>query len=246
MIAPRLRGSVTPSSATISGVSPASQRVSSRSSGCAYSYGGIWSATPWWTRAAGDPVELGPRRPRARDAAARRRACNASRIRSSARCPRRRRARSPGRRPRSASTTALRPATHSDAGAAACGRGAVAAAVRWRARCAPSPACARRVFGPVLRPSASGPCPRDRGATAAAGAGRGLPLPALPDRRPCAGCCLASVPSPVVIGAASVQRGPAACPRSRRRRALSRSRIASAAAKSLRSAGLPAAARAAR
>ncbi len=48
-MAPRLRGSVTLSSAMISGTSAASRARSTRSSGWAYSYGGSWSARPWWT-----------------------------------------------------------------------------------------------------------------------------------------------------------------------------------------------------
>src|SRR5690606_13921967 len=47
--APRLRGSVTESSATMSGGSPASAAASSRSSTSLYSYGGTSSATPWCT-----------------------------------------------------------------------------------------------------------------------------------------------------------------------------------------------------
>ena len=46
--APRLRGSVTPSSATMSGFVRWSDAASSRSSGSAYTYGGTWMATPWW------------------------------------------------------------------------------------------------------------------------------------------------------------------------------------------------------
>src|SRR6478609_8083367 len=49
MIAPRLRGSVTPSRATRSGVWPVSTICSRRSCGWAYSYGGTLSATPWCT-----------------------------------------------------------------------------------------------------------------------------------------------------------------------------------------------------
>jgi len=43
--APRLRGSVMPSSATTSGAEPTAR--STRSSGCAYWYGLIRSARPW-------------------------------------------------------------------------------------------------------------------------------------------------------------------------------------------------------
>ena len=49
MTAPRLRGSVTWSSTTISGGSPISGARSRRSSGWAYSYAGIRAASPWWT-----------------------------------------------------------------------------------------------------------------------------------------------------------------------------------------------------
>ena len=49
MIAPRLRGSVMPSSAMNSGTWPREMTVSSSSIGCAYSYGGTLSATPWCT-----------------------------------------------------------------------------------------------------------------------------------------------------------------------------------------------------
>ena len=44
--APRFRGSVTPSSTTRKGGSRASAARSSRSSGCAYTYGGTWSTNP--------------------------------------------------------------------------------------------------------------------------------------------------------------------------------------------------------
>ena len=47
-IAPRLRGSVTPSTATSSGACPESAAIRSRSSGWAYSYGGTCRARPWW------------------------------------------------------------------------------------------------------------------------------------------------------------------------------------------------------
>ena len=47
--APRLRGSVTESRATMSGGSPCSAARSSRSSGWAYSYAGILAASPWCT-----------------------------------------------------------------------------------------------------------------------------------------------------------------------------------------------------
>ena len=57
--APRLRGSVTPSSATISAGRSVSAAASSRSSSSAYAYGGTWMATPWCTDAVGEPVELG-------------------------------------------------------------------------------------------------------------------------------------------------------------------------------------------
>ena len=49
MIAPRLRGSVMPSSATNSGMPGASSRGRRRSLGCAYSYGGTCRARPWCT-----------------------------------------------------------------------------------------------------------------------------------------------------------------------------------------------------
>ncbi len=49
MIAPRLRGSVTPSSATSSGVWPRSTARETRSIGCAYSYAGTEMAMPWLT-----------------------------------------------------------------------------------------------------------------------------------------------------------------------------------------------------
>ena len=49
MIAPRLRGSVTPSSATSNGTCPREITLSSSSSGCVYSYGGTLSASPWCT-----------------------------------------------------------------------------------------------------------------------------------------------------------------------------------------------------
>ena len=47
--APRLRGSVTESSATISGCSPLAAAASRRSSAWAYSYDGMRAARPWWT-----------------------------------------------------------------------------------------------------------------------------------------------------------------------------------------------------
>lgn len=47
MIAPRLRGSVIPSSATTRGMP--GDCGSTTSDGCAYSYGGTWIARPWWT-----------------------------------------------------------------------------------------------------------------------------------------------------------------------------------------------------
>jgi hypothetical protein len=49
MIAPRLRGSVMPSSAPKSGFWRRLIEPSSRSTGCAYSYGGTLRATPWCT-----------------------------------------------------------------------------------------------------------------------------------------------------------------------------------------------------
>src|SRR5690606_8328322 len=49
MTAPRLRGSVTPSSAMISGGSPESRAAATRSSGCAYWNGGTWRPSPWCT-----------------------------------------------------------------------------------------------------------------------------------------------------------------------------------------------------
>jgi len=52
MIAPRLRGSVMPSSATKSGFCWRLTDSSRRSMGCAYSYGGTLSATPWCTESA--------------------------------------------------------------------------------------------------------------------------------------------------------------------------------------------------
>ncbi len=48
--APRLRGSVTPSSATTNGAAPARRAAASTASRSAYSYGGTCIATPWWAR----------------------------------------------------------------------------------------------------------------------------------------------------------------------------------------------------
>src|SRR5699024_1177580 len=111
-IAPRFRGSVMPSSATSSGGSKRSAAMRISSSISAYSYGGIVSATPWWTawsvirsRSVREASATG--RPRA---AARR---MISRIRSSVSTRTITVSWVAGTSSRSASSTALRPATWS-------------------------------------------------------------------------------------------------------------------------------------
>ncbi len=115
--APRLRGSVTPSRATSSASSPEFLAISSRSSGCAYSYGGICSARPWWValcvnRSSSGRETSSTEMPRSAAS------WTASLTRSSASMPRATYNAVAGTSARRHSTTGLRPATSSEAGAA--------------------------------------------------------------------------------------------------------------------------------
>ena len=91
--------------------------------GWAYSYGGTCRASPWWTAAVGDPVELAARRLEDRYAALGRDLQRLADAVVDVDPRRRRTSSSPGRSARSASTTALRPATTSAARLAARGPG---------------------------------------------------------------------------------------------------------------------------
>ena len=111
--APRLRGSVTESSATISGASWLAVAAWSRSSGWAYSYGGTRAARPWWTAPAvirSSSARGTSSREMPRSAAV----ANASLRRPSRSAPSATYIAVTGSPARSASTTLLRPATHSE------------------------------------------------------------------------------------------------------------------------------------
>ena len=226
-MAPRLRGSITPSRATISGSVSAARASASRSSGWAYAYAGSCRATPWCTAppvSRSSSARVTSSSPVPRSAASLR----MSRSRSSRSAPSATYAALTGISAVIASSTALRPATHSGPEPGRPVRGPLEVADRDRA--AGLLGLVRRVVRPVLglgrRALALQPA-----ADPAAGPGR-VALALAPD-----GALALAVPRHVrpSVLAERDQRGPAAVSETSTPRAASASRMASAAAKSRRS-----------